>query len=42
MNETVRQQTEQQKKAAAMQKQLLRNLPPGHPLRRDAEERGLL
>ena len=42
LNETVRQQTEQQKKAAAMQKQLLRNLPPGHPLRRDAEERGLL
>ena len=33
---------DQKKRAAAFQKELLRKLPPGHPLRKDAEERGLL
>lgn len=42
LNDKVRQQDEQKKKAASMQKRLLGNLPPSHPLRRDAEERGLL
>jgi four helix bundle protein len=40
LNQKVRQQTDQQKKAAALQKELLRKLPPDHPLRKDAEERG--
>lgn len=42
LNHKVRQQTEQQKKAAAFQKKLLRKLPSTHPLRRDAEARGLI
>ncbi len=37
-----RRAVDQTKRAAAFQKELLRKLPPGHPLRRDAEERGLL
>jgi four helix bundle protein len=32
----------QRKSAADVQKELLRNLPASHPLRQDAEERGLL
>ncbi len=32
----------QKKRAAAVQKDLLQKLPPGHPLRRAAEERGQL
>ncbi len=39
LNQKVRQQTEQQKKAENLQKELLRNLPLDHPLRKDAEER---
>jgi len=35
-----RQADDQRKRAAALQKNLLRKLPPGHPLRKDAEERG--
>jgi len=35
-----RREDDQKKRAAAMQKELLRKLPPGHPLRRDAEARG--
>jgi len=35
-------QDQQKKRAAAFQKELLRNLPPDHPLRKDAEERGLI
>ena len=42
LNDQSRAQDDQQKKAAAMQQRLLRNLPPGHPLRKDAEERGLI
>jgi four helix bundle protein len=37
-----RQADDQKKRAAAFQKQLLYNLPPSHPLRKDAEERGLI
>lgn len=37
-----RRETEQKQRATALQKDLLRKLPPGHPLRKDAEERGLL
>ena len=33
---------EAQRRAAECQKRLLRNLPKNHPLRRDAEERGLI
>jgi hypothetical protein len=40
LNQKVRQQADQQKKAAILQKELLRKLPPSHPLRRDAEEGG--
>jgi four helix bundle protein len=42
LTEKSRQHEEQKKRAAAFHKQLLRNLPPGHPLRKDAEERGLI
>ena len=37
-----READEQQKRASALQKKLLGNLPPEHPLRQDAERRGLL
>ena len=37
-----RQADGQKQRAVAMQKQLLRSLPPNHPLRKDAEERGLI
>ena len=37
-----RREDEQRKRAAACQEKLLRALPPGHPLRKDAEERGLI
>lgn len=33
---------DQKKRAAAFQKDLLRRLPPEHPLRKDAQERGLI
>jgi len=42
LNEKVRREDEQKKRAAAFSKGLLRKLPPGHPLRKDAEERGLI
>ena len=42
LNDKSRAQDDQKKKAEAMQKRLLRNLPPAHPLRKDAEERGLI
>ena len=42
LNATTRAQEDQKKKASDLQKRLLRNLPSGHPLRKDAEERGLL
>lgn len=37
-----RREDDQKKRAVALQKKLLGNLPPGHPLRKDAEERGLI
>jgi four helix bundle protein len=42
LTDRVRRQTEDQPRAADCQKRLLRNLPKEHPLRRDAEERGLI
>src|SRR6266550_4232192 len=42
LNRRTREQEEQTKKAKSLQKDLLRKLPPGHPLRRDAEQRGLI
>lgn len=37
-----RREDDQKKRAGNLQKELLRKLPPGHPLRRDAAERGLI
>jgi len=37
-----RQESQQKQRAEAFQKELLRRLPPSHPLRKDAEARGLL
>jgi len=42
LTEQSRQQEQQRKRAEAFQKELLRRLPPGNPLRKDAEERGLI
>jgi four helix bundle protein len=42
LNAKSRHDDEQRKRAAAAQKRLLANLPPAHPLRKDAEVRGLL
>ncbi len=42
LNRRTREQEEQTKKAKSLQKELLGRLPSGHPLRRDAEARGLL
>jgi four helix bundle protein len=40
LNDWTRAEDGQKRKAAALQKQLLRSLPATHPLRREAEERG--
>src|SRR2546425_4441922 len=42
LNDKVRREDEQKTRAGALQKDLLRKLPSSHPLRRDAEERGLV
>jgi four helix bundle protein len=42
LNDKSRREHDQKERAAAFQKKLLLNLPPGHPLRKDAEERGLI
>ncbi len=42
LNDKSRRADDQKQRAAACQKELLRRLPPGHPLRKDAEERGLI
>jgi len=42
LTEKVRQQDEQRKRSEAFRKELLRKLPPDHPMRKDAEERGLI
>ena len=42
LNRRSREQEEQARKAKSLQKELLDRLPSGHPLRRDAEHRGLI
>jgi four helix bundle protein len=42
LNQKSRDQYERDKRADAFRKRLLLNLPPNHPLRKDAEERGFL
>ena len=42
LTEKSRREDDQKKRAVAFKKELLRKLPPGHPLRKDAEERGLI
>lgn len=42
LNDKTRRADDQKKRASTLQKDLLRKLPPGHPLRKDAEERGLI
>ena len=42
LNRRTREQEEQTKKAKSFQKDMLSKLPPAHPLRRDAEARGLI
>jgi four helix bundle protein len=42
LNNKSRLKDEQARRAEACQKTLLRNLPSSHPLRKDAEERGLI
>jgi len=42
LNEKTRREDNQRKRAAEFQKELLRKLAPSHPLRKDAEQRGLL
>jgi len=37
-----RHEDDQKKRAAAIQKELLRKLPPNHPLRNDARKRGII
>jgi hypothetical protein len=40
LNERTRREFDEKARAAACRKELRRRLPPGHPLRKDAEERG--
>ena len=42
LNERSRHDYEQKKRGQEFRKVLLRKLPPGHPLRKDAEERGVI
>jgi four helix bundle protein len=42
LNDKSRREDERKKRSTAFQKELLRQLPPGHPLRKDAEARGLI
>ena len=42
LNRKSRQEDDHKQRAAAFQKELLRKLPPGHVLRKDAERRGLI
>ena len=42
LTDKTRREDDQKKRAAVFQKELLRKLPPGHVLRKDAEERGLI
>lgn len=42
LNDKGRRESEQARRANSFRKDLLRRLPEGHPMRRDAEERGLI
>jgi hypothetical protein len=42
LNDRVRREFDQKKRAANMQRFLLQKLPENHPLRKDAEERGII
>ncbi len=42
LNQKSREQDDQKKRAVLLQKRLLQNLPVTHPMRQDAERRGLL
>ena len=42
LNRRTREADEDKKRAAAFQKLLLSKLPPGHPLVREAQEKGLI
>jgi four helix bundle protein len=42
LNDKSRLADDQKRRAAALQKELLRNLPATHPLRKDASERGII
>jgi len=42
LNDKSRAQDDQKKRASALQEKLLCNLPPNHPMRKDAEARGLI
>jgi hypothetical protein len=42
LNDRNRRDYVQKKRAAEFQKELLQKLPPGHPLRKDAQERGVI
>ncbi len=42
LNDKTRRDDDQKKRGTVLQKVLLRKLPPGNPLRKDAEERGLI
>jgi four helix bundle protein len=42
LTERSRRESAEKKRALEFRKELLRKLPPGHPTRRDAEERGLI
>jgi four helix bundle protein len=42
LTDKVRRESAQRERASALQKELLRKLPPGNPLRKDAETRGII
>lgn len=42
LNDKGRRESEQARRANSFRKDLLRRLPEGHPMRRDAEERGII
>ena len=42
LNDKPRRADDEKKRSASFRKELLRKLAPGHPLRKEAEERGLI
>jgi len=42
LNDRTRRDYQQKKRSAEFRKELLLKLPPTHPLRKDAQERGIL